>query len=1004
MTNHGDDCYFFYYSTCTKGDSCPFRHCEAAMGSEVECSLWQENRCFRKVCMFRHMEIKKNRNVIPCYWEKQPSGCQKPHCAFHHEKPRFFSQSKAVKKDGEEEPAQEELAPSAPNPANPQLRGVIKADTQENVPSPTHPPVVINPVDDEDEDEDDQFSEEGDEKSKMSSPRKLTTGPKDDSLNFNVRTLEEIRLRKALKASLRKAEAAGLTVPPQQNNGSTGEKENMRSIQRPALFTAKNRPEEAGKRRIADRLEQRTPNDDMPVMGELPLKRSLAQRLGGKVDGSEEDPQQPAQWGARPMKDRLGQSVESSSSSSTTPGPTTTPSQPGPPGEIRIKTLEEIRQEKAAKSQASQPSGDTPGDPPKKVTMTFSENLLTKKKNELQKRKVRVVGETVAAQQQQAKDAPDATTTAATAPVAKPSTPPQPSGVVRVKTLEEIRREKAARLGAKAQSPPAQVQSPGRSPDEGGALNKRRILRINKTPSPASAEVKVQKPAEVAEKPKDSASNETVANGKAPVVEKARPDSSSGQVKVKTFEEIMREKQLRKQQEQEQQQEVTQSQPAAPAAQKQPAKLVTSTTAPTPTLTTTPTPSQPAPVTARQLITVKPKVVPAKPAAAPAVHTTEIPAAAASAGPKDVPLSGARKRKAIATPAPATAPVLVPTPAPAPAPTPVPSPLQQSPVPGTTQPDLPGGNAAKKPKTTTAASPAPAPSPAPIPTPVPVQQVPVQQVPVPVTVQSEVTVSSAKRQKTAQASAPATVPTPAPTTAPTPTPAPSSVPQAPVPTTALPDTASETSPLKKSPENKVKPKVNVKPVVKPSSVKPSAHVRPGQKRKAAAGQGSAVAAVKPLSAAAAGQEVPELQEPPCKRSEVCSPSSSGLEASAAQIPLQGPTVSSSALEGNDEPQTVPVFEQSPATAVTSSPGENLMAVPQSPTVLKTPSQTRARKGSTTTATPRSTTTTSAASSTSAVDDFEELINEFDMEDEVVDLDPDKGEDDILLELSEMIGS
>ena len=88
MTNHGDDCYFFYYSTCTKvgnvwaqsyhvntwfdqkkvlepyrvslivqGDSCPFRHCEAAMGNETVCNLWQEGRCFRAVCKFRHMEI-----------------------------------------------------------------------------------------------------------------------------------------------------------------------------------------------------------------------------------------------------------------------------------------------------------------------------------------------------------------------------------------------------------------------------------------------------------------------------------------------------------------------------------------------------------------------------------------------------------------------------------------------------------------------------------------------------------------------------------------------------------------------------------------------------------------------------------------------------------------------------------------------------------------------------------------------------------------------------------
>lgn len=47
------------------------------------------------------------------------------------------------------------LPPTPPltTTANPQLRGVIKTESQELVPSPTHPPVVINPADD-DEDED----------------------------------------------------------------------------------------------------------------------------------------------------------------------------------------------------------------------------------------------------------------------------------------------------------------------------------------------------------------------------------------------------------------------------------------------------------------------------------------------------------------------------------------------------------------------------------------------------------------------------------------------------------------------------------------------------------------------------------------------------------------------------------------------------------------------------------------------------------------------------------
>ena len=34
------------------------------------------------------MDLDKKRNVIPCYWEKQPSGCKKPHCPFLHDSPK----------------------------------------------------------------------------------------------------------------------------------------------------------------------------------------------------------------------------------------------------------------------------------------------------------------------------------------------------------------------------------------------------------------------------------------------------------------------------------------------------------------------------------------------------------------------------------------------------------------------------------------------------------------------------------------------------------------------------------------------------------------------------------------------------------------------------------------------------------------------------------------------------------------------------------------------------
>ncbi|XP_015191704.1 PREDICTED: zinc finger CCCH domain-containing protein 11A-like [Polistes dominula] len=82
------DCYFFYYSTCKKGELCPFRHEPSALGCETMCSYWQQGNCLNEHCSFRHMELKKNRKSIPCYWETQPSGCRKPHCPFLHKNVR----------------------------------------------------------------------------------------------------------------------------------------------------------------------------------------------------------------------------------------------------------------------------------------------------------------------------------------------------------------------------------------------------------------------------------------------------------------------------------------------------------------------------------------------------------------------------------------------------------------------------------------------------------------------------------------------------------------------------------------------------------------------------------------------------------------------------------------------------------------------------------------------------------------------------------------------------
>ncbi|KAJ2941198.1 hypothetical protein O0L34_g10432 [Tuta absoluta] len=82
-----NDCYFYYYSTCTKGDNCVFRHEPSALGCETMCSLWQQGKCLDKRCKLRHMELRKNRKQIPCYWENQPGGCRKKHCPFMHKNP-----------------------------------------------------------------------------------------------------------------------------------------------------------------------------------------------------------------------------------------------------------------------------------------------------------------------------------------------------------------------------------------------------------------------------------------------------------------------------------------------------------------------------------------------------------------------------------------------------------------------------------------------------------------------------------------------------------------------------------------------------------------------------------------------------------------------------------------------------------------------------------------------------------------------------------------------------
>ncbi|XP_052263757.1 uncharacterized protein LOC127866930 isoform X2 [Dreissena polymorpha] len=83
MGDIGQDCHFFYNSSCIKGSSCPFRHVEEARSSTISCPQWLQGGCLTPKCPNRHPELKP-----VCYYESQPGGCTRPACQFRHTLPR----------------------------------------------------------------------------------------------------------------------------------------------------------------------------------------------------------------------------------------------------------------------------------------------------------------------------------------------------------------------------------------------------------------------------------------------------------------------------------------------------------------------------------------------------------------------------------------------------------------------------------------------------------------------------------------------------------------------------------------------------------------------------------------------------------------------------------------------------------------------------------------------------------------------------------------------------
>ncbi|KAM6398981.1 zinc finger CCCH domain-containing protein 11A isoform 2-T3 [Rhynochetos jubatus] len=568
MSNQGDDCYFYFYSTCNKGDSCSFRHCEAALGNETVCTLWQEGRCFRNICRFRHMEIDKKRSEIPCYWENQPGGCQKSNCAFHHARGRYV--------DGLFLPPSKTTLPSPPESAeddvkmaqmslqqnklsvqsnpSPQLRGVMKVENSENVPSPTHPPVVINAADD-DEDDDDQLSEEGDETKtpvqqpatephnglRIISTRKSNANTKqDDSLNFGIKTLEEIKLKKLREKTKKQGGPSGVSVHPLQSlTIPVPEKENVRTVVRTVTLSAKQGEDAVIQLSLAERPGKR--KAFIAGKSVLPLKRNLAERLGKKMEILENADKAPKRVQVpRSLKERLGLPSEQTS--------TETEKAAKPPGEIHVKTLEEIRLERAnqrrgepqAKPQTEgrcKPEDPSTGSrpPPAVRIKTFSGALAEKKRKRLEeeKQKPQVFPTKTVGESEPKRQSILALSVPGKVQLEEPAGKAKPAGEVHIKTLEEIKQEKALRMqqrGENVPAPPAQAEP---------APTGRRLLRITKLTAPGREEkktVELNKPSPKAVSAPAESSDQSATNSK---------------VQVKSLEEIMREKQQVKQRQEE---------------------------------------------------------------------------------------------------------------------------------------------------------------------------------------------------------------------------------------------------------------------------------------------------------------------------------------------------------------------------------------------------------------------------------------------------------------------
>lgn len=230
-----EDCYYFFYSTCSKNEACPYRHCQQALGSETVCKNWLNKSCLDQNCPFRHMMITKNRSTILCYWESTPSGCQKPHCPFFHRQKTDSSTTTP------QDPSQPPLPPSLTSHRL-VITNQIENLKQENEPLNVVSPLIVQ-MNKEDEDSDNESititptatsikntteNKHRDFKniinSNLTKPQVVTikkTDVETPDLTVEVKTLEEILNEKHIKNNIENTENQESSVNKLTNKSST---------------------------------------------------------------------------------------------------------------------------------------------------------------------------------------------------------------------------------------------------------------------------------------------------------------------------------------------------------------------------------------------------------------------------------------------------------------------------------------------------------------------------------------------------------------------------------------------------------------------------------------------------------------------------------------------------------------------------------------------------------------------------------------------------------------